>query len=365
MLVIGQLQYATTSRYNFPSSLQEMELPKRLTEISLSTMQTAKGKPFQPCETEFLEPLTKETHENEAFNLNCKALSTFLTPLTPIRDETPIIAIDVSGIKIGETETGILCAVRGAIVWDQNRHYRYLRLGPFPFHITEENKRGLLTKLGKYSGLTLNSQFYPLAESVGKMCSSMERWIQTSLSYTAEESIILWDGSLTTGIAGNPAGDVSHILKVARRRGNNVLAFSKATTIRFLRWRITDLVAGHKAPCLFEVSELPLSVSSNILLLGRIYVAKLASGSSAFRLDIDKSLVKEGDVVSVEKLMGNDLVYQGYPESLRLAHIYSTFTANDVIGVQSFLTHEYRLRIVTRHNMRKALFGPYGTGYED
>jgi hypothetical protein len=344
-----------------------MELPERLTEISLSTMHTAKGKPFQPYETGFLEPLAKETRENESLNLNCKALSTLLTPLTPIRDETPIIGIDVSGIKIGETEAGILCAVRGAIIWNQNRHYRYLRIGPFPFHITEENKKELLTQLSRHSGLGLSSgsNFFPMADSVSKLCSSMERWIQTSLSYTAEESIILWDGSLTTGVAGNPTGDVSNILKIARRRGNNVLAFSKATTIRFLGWRITDLVAGHKAPCLFEVSELPLSISSNMHLLARIYVAKLASGSHAFRLDIDRALVKEGDIISVEKLLGNDLVFQGYPESLRLAHIYSTFTANDVIGIQSFLTHEYRLRIVTRRNVRKALFGPYGTGYEE
>jgi hypothetical protein len=365
MLVIGQLHYATTSRYNFPKSLQETELPERLTKISLSTMRTAKGKPFQPYETEFLEPLIKETSENELLNLNCKALSTLLTPLTPIRDETPVIGIDVSGIKIGETEAGILCAVRGAVVWSQNRRYRYLRIGPFPFHITEENRKELLTRLTRQSGLSSALHFYPLADSVSRLCGSMERWIQTSISYTAEGSIILWDGSLTSGTPGNPTGDVSHILKVARRNGNNVLAFSKATTIRFLGWRITDLVAGRRAPCLFEVSELPLSVSSKMHLLGRIYVAKLALGSNAFRLDIDRSLVKESDITSVEKILGNDLTYQGYPESLRLAHIYSTFTANDVIGIQSFLRREYKLRIVTRRSVRKSLFGPYGTRYED
>ena len=364
-ILIEQLQYATTSRYNFPQTEHDTELQKRLLEASLRTMHAMKAKSFQPYEIEFFERLEQKPQTNISQDLDGKMLSTLLTPLTPIHDGTPIVGIDVSSIKIGETETGILCAVRGAIVWNLNRHYRYLRIGPFPFHITEENKRELFNHLDGGLFPEMNMRLTPLAETIGRLCNLVERWIQTSISYSATGSIILWDGSLTAGAPGSAFNEVSHILKTARRQSNSVLAFSKVTSIRFLGWRITDLVAGREAPCLFEVEDLPLSISKNMHSLGRIYVANLATGGSAFRLDIDKALSKEDMVRSVQRLLGNELMFQGYPESLRLAHIYSTFTANDVIGIQSFLTHEYELRIVPHSNMRKALFGPYGTGFED
>jgi len=64
----------------------------------------------------------------------------------------------------------------------------------------------------------------------------------------------------------------------------------------------------------------------------------------------------------VSKLFGSDLVEQGYPETLRLAHILSTFTANEVIGIQRFISKNYGLRIVSQPNLRRSLFGPFGTG---
>jgi hypothetical protein len=363
--VIEQAQYATTPRYNFPQTLQDTELPKRLLETSLRTMHTIKAKEFQPYEIELLEQLEQKPQTSTLPNLEGKTLSTLLTPLTPIYDGTPIVGIDVSGIKIGETEIGIICAIRGTIVWNLNQHYKYLRIGPFPFHITEENKRELFSNLDGGHFPEMDMRLTTLSETICRLCNLVERWIQTGISYSANETVILWDGSLTTGASGSTVNEVSHILKTARRQENSVLAFSKATTIRFLGWRITDLVAKHEPPCLFEVEDLPLSISKNTRLLGRIYVAKLAAGGSAFRLDIDRALLREDGVKAVQRLLGNELMFQGYPESLRLAHIYSTFTANDVIGIQNFLTHEYGLRIIPRNNIRKALFGPYGTGFED
>jgi len=47
-----------------------------------------------------------------------------------------------------------------------------------------------------------------------------------------------------------------------------------------------------------------------------------------------------------------------------LAHIFSTFTATEVIGIQRFIVHQYGLKIVTRPNVRRLLFGPFGKGAE-
>jgi len=63
----------------------------------------------------------------------------------------------------------------------------------------------------------------------------------------------------------------------------------------------------------------------------------------------------------MNRLIASDVVMQGYPETLRLAHIFSTFTANDVIATQRYLAYAYGLRIAPRFNIRKCLFGPFGT----
>jgi len=365
MLVIGQLQYATTSRYNFPQMLHGVEIPQRLIELSQKSMHTVKGRFLQPYWTESFESLAETAQESPPVSINSRALSTLITPLTPVRDGTPIIGIDTSTIKIGETEAGIIWAVRAAVVWGNNRGYRYLRLGPLPFHITEENKHAFFGGSVDHTFLNATSFSSVSAETQGRLCNLIERWIQASVSHSVSESIILWDGSLTAGTPGNPVSQISHILEAARKNRNAILAFSKTTTIRSLGWRITDFATRYEPPCLFEVADLPLSTSRRIHLLGRIYAANLSRGGRSFRLDIDRTLSREQGIEAVERLLGNELMFQGYPETLRLAHIYSTFTANDVIGIQSFLKREYGLKIINRRSIRKALFGPYGTRYED
>jgi hypothetical protein len=79
-------------------------------------------------------------------------------------------------------------------------------------------------------------------------------------------------------------------------------------------------------------------------------------------MDIDKENSTERRIEGVEKLLGNDILTQGYPETLRLAHILCTFTANEVIAMQHFIARKYGLRIINRPDMHKLLFGPYGRG---
>jgi len=78
-------------------------------------------------------------------------------------------------------------------------------------------------------------------------------------------------------------------------------------------------------------------------------------------LDADRQVPPEERIEAMNRLIASDVVAQGYPETLRLAHIFSTFTANDVIAVQRHLAFTHGLRIAPRFNLRKSLFGPFGT----
>jgi hypothetical protein len=280
-------------------------------------------------------------------------------PLEPATEERPVVAIDVSSIRIGETETGELCAIRAAIVWKEKNRYKYQRIGPFPFHITEQNKKEI-HKLFRNHYFEF-SETPNIVNASARMGNLLERWLQLGISCSTYNSIILWDGSMTAGTVDSPSDEMSRLLEIARNRLNTVLAFSKNTTLRFSGHKLTDYAEKAVPPCLLQISDFPSS-SGPVLLLGNIYVAKLTRGVCSFRLDIDKKVPQELGIEAVQSLLGSDLLVQSYPETLRLAHIYSTFTGTEVIGIQRFIAHQYGLRIVTRPNVRRMLFGPFGKG---
>ena len=354
--MIEQLQYAPTSRYNFPQPLEDLQLPRKFIELSIDSMKSMKGKSFQPYGMDFPSLLDRQ-EDDIPTPINSKAFTAQLTPLTPISDDTPIVAIDVSSIKIGETQTGILCALRGATVWKRKRTYRHLRLGPFPFHINEENKHEIIDFLNQNHFSTTRSS--SLIDIQTRLFNLMERWIQMLVCNSFSDSIILWDGSLTAGTSSSPSVVISHLLRNARQRSNSVLAFSKVSKLRFLGRKITGLVWKYRPPWLFEVHE---EIHSRLpCFLGSIYIARFKRNGFSFRLDIDRKIPSGERIRAAQKLLGNDLTFQSYPESLRLAHIYSTFTASEVIGIQRCIAHRFRLRVMAQYNVRRMLFGPYGT----
>jgi hypothetical protein len=285
-------------------------------------------------------------------------------PLEPQVDERPVVAIDVSSIRIGETETGLLCAIRGAIVWKEKNRYRYHRLGSFPFHITEQNKKEIY-KLFRHNHFEFqeDARIPSLVNMQTRIGNLLERWLQLEISCSACGTIILWDGSMTAGMIDSPVDEMSRLLETARNRHSIILAFSKSTNLRFSGHKLTDLAEKSEPPCLLQINGFPYP-SGPVLTLGDIYVAKLTPGVCSFRLDIDKKVPRERGIDAVQSLMGSDLLIQSYPETLRLAHIFSTFTATEVIGIQRFIAQQCGLKIVTRPNVRRLLFGPFGKGAE-
>jgi hypothetical protein len=275
--------------------------------------------------------------------------------------ETTIAAVDASNIKLGETSRGIIVAIRGTSVWKKGRKYSYLRLGPFIFHITEENLKEVYNNLLRAYSQEQNRQTSPgLAQTPMRMANILERWLQKFIAKSITNGIILFDGSLTAGTADTPTHQLKEILDASRSMGNTVLAFTKTTTLRLNGYIITDALAAQEPPCLIELEN--LKPKPPLTLLGEVYVAKLAKGNCAFRLDIDREVPAQQKIEAVEKLLGNDSIAYSYPETLRLAHILCTFTANEVLAMQHFIHKKYCLKMVNRPNMHRLLFGPFGKG---
>jgi hypothetical protein len=352
-LVIEQYTITTTPKYNFPQPT--LTLPQRFIELSLNSLRQVRSNAFQYSPT----TLNPDALTDCPTQLQLKRQPLLLTPSY---QETTIAAVDTSVIKIGETTTGTVIAVRGATVNRQNRNYRYTRLGPFIFHLTEDNKNAVYNNLERDCftsayGISHESA-PPLMQMPMRLASLLERWMQSQLARTASDAVLLFDGSLTSGTIDTPTSRLREILGTARRNHNAVLAFSKATSMRANGFLITDLLPEGEAPYLLET--LGLRFKPPTVPLGDVYVARLHKANLAFRLDIDCELSTEHRITSVEKLLGNDALQSSYPETLRLAHILCTFTANEVLAMQHFITRRHRIQIVNRPDMHRLLFGPFG-----
>jgi hypothetical protein len=333
-------------------------LPKRFAELSLQSL-------THDVEQSAIQ-LNQQLKQQDSPYTSMQVTRYRLPPISlkPRHTQTIVAAVDTSTIKIGETLTGLLVAVRSATVWKQNGNYHYNRLGPFVFHITEENKTEVYTALERTYFSAQYGQYhhaYPsLLQMPTRIASLLEKWLQLMLSRTISNGLVLFDGSLTAGTPDTPTALMKDVLSTARVHGNLALAFSKATTLRVNGHLITDLPQSYKPPYLLEMDGIRSKPPT--VLLGDVYVAKLTNGSYAFRLDIDREATIEQRIWAVEKLLTNDSITQSYPETLRLAHILCTFTANEVIAMQQFSTRKYGLKLVNRPDMHYVLFGPFGRG---
>jgi len=386
--LIQQPQYTqATPKYNFPPhTLEDTTLPQRFLELSLRSIKNIHNGEalYQPYETTTEDTLNPTEEITPTFQ-GQTTLKLRTIQLKPKPNPQPVIAIDVSSIKIGETNTGIILALRAATVWKQNgTGYRYLRFGPFPFHITEENKQEIYSLFNQYSRDAPeadSNHIWIMSETRGgtadffksrsppslinmqtRMTTLLERWLQTQIAAQTQNSLILLDGSLTAGIGDTPISIMAQLLYTASSHHNTILAITKATRLRLNGHTLTDLINKSKPPCLLQTDGQAASAYQHIHFMGNIYVAKLSPSPYAFRLDIDQKTPTTQAIQAVEHLIANDLVLDGYPETLRLAHIYSTFTANEVIGIQRFLAQTHGIKTIQRPNIRRLLFGPYGKG---
>ncbi len=287
-----------------------------------------------------------------------------LIHLSPVASNRPVAAVDTSTIKLGELSDGALCAVRGAIVLLENKSYRYVRYGPLVFSIgyntpaTSQDFANL--GLPPFSGEANVDSLLKRVRNV------LERWLQFNVSSSIADGFILLDGSLTAGTPDNPSKDLERILETGRRGGSTVIAVSKKTKLRINNHSLTELLENESEPCILDVDE---QVTEQfppypVRFLGRVFVGKLARSGFPFRIDVDREVPMPETVNGFRELAGTDIVDQGYPETLRMAHILATFTASDVLAMQAFAAARFGVQILPKLALRRSLFGPFGTAWE-
>jgi NurA-like 5'-3' nuclease len=88
-------------------------------------------------------------------------------------------------------------------------------------------------------------------------------------------------------------------------------------------------------PAYLDVDAIVKSLIRNAV--GTNLMVKFDSNSPVLRADVLASNIDE----ALGKLVGNDIVAGGYPETLRLAHYVSTFTSTEMTCLRSYVLNNY------------------------
>ena len=272
----------------------------------------------------------------------------------------PIAAVDTSSIRIGETEHGIVAAYRAVLVICKDKP-RIEKLGPYVLHLTEENKVAIYNHFRKLLGLeTVDEREVPrLSKLVDRIRNAIERVMQRIAASIIKNGIVLWDGSLTGGTVDTPMRVVRKNIEVAHSNGNSVVGVSKRTWLRTVSGkRLIDLLEDVYKPCYVDIHD---SIDSKYLsrYLGRVMVAKFSPYGFTFRVDVaPRPDLTPAEVL--ELLVSNCEMYNGYPEPLRQAHIESYLTADEILGLQSYVAQKYNLVMLKPFDVRKFILSPFG-----
>jgi hypothetical protein len=346
---------------SIPEGLGLPTIPESLVELSNRSMNALQGAKFNPRPVSLVEMGVDDADVDERLDIGA-SLSSGLkrNQLNPVREPIPIAACDASSVKIGETETGMIFAIRAVAVWRQASRILYNRWGPLLFHVpnSEDTRQFRDDEARAFGGLTLKT-----LKVLTRLRNHVERWVQEILSESIKDGILLIDGSLTAGTPDNPAARVNNILATARSNNSIVIGISKSTELTVGGKNILGFSNDEGVPHIVDITPLveeeypPYPVR----FLGRVYVAKLSSDGFLFRTDIDKEATEEDTQLALGRLAGTDVIFHGYPETLRIAHIFSTFTANEILAIQRFVASNHHITIQSRPSLRRSLFGPFGT----
>jgi hypothetical protein len=268
-----------------------------------------------------------------------------VTTIRPIRENTMVAAIDSSSVKLAETEEGSLYGVKCGIATAYGgRALMHFKIGPVLFYLSESTIQDseLEDRLARL--VLLDDDFAKRLIRV-----RAERAVQKELAGHFSDSIILVDGSLKVSIFEDRDRSMARIAEESVLRRNMVIGISKGTRLKALE-RAAAPLTKVPGPAYIEVDMIIKSLIRNTV--GSNLMVKLGKSIPALRADVigDRS-------ESLGRLLGNDPVAGGYPETLRLAHYISTFSGTEMTCLRSHVLNNYDVTELAADDIRRILLG--------
>jgi len=282
------------------------------------------------------------------------------TDLEPNPVPVPVSAVDASSALIGETNRGIISAVRVAI-WTQEpgKQAQLYRYGPCLAHFTDSNADFLFNMFQQsIFGLPRGRppQLYKMTD---RLRNFLERLGQRVAASTINEGIVLYDGSLRAATVDTPLKMLKDTIEGAQKRANSIVAIAKYSTLKTSGGdTILDALEGILRPCVKDVHDLVIH-KYQMQILGRVHVAKFTSDGFAFRTDVAPA-PRSDSTTALRTLIHNATFCNGYPEPLRQAHIHAYFTPDEILTLQNMAVKKYNMKVLRPFDVRRCILAPFG-----
>ncbi|MBO3769507.1 MAG: hypothetical protein QXS51_05305 [Thermoproteota archaeon] len=225
-----------------------------------------------------------------------------------------IIAIDVSTVKVGISSLGEVYAVRGATVIKKSNSLTVNRTRP-------------MIVLGEISDTQVS---FELEEQLKNINS-------------AKDSMILLDGSLSEITSVNKSFSLIDALK---RSSNIIISISKG--FLFPSIRLPE-----------EIEESPFVGSILNGRSGGDYLVRLSLGGPLLKIEVYPKIELDEVIKVLASLISLDGVEYGYPETLRIAHIYSKILPVEVLTLKCIMQKKFGIEVLREVDNRKMLLGGF------
>jgi hypothetical protein len=273
-----------------------------------------------------------------------------LTTIHPLKEETPIVGIDSSSIQVAETEEGVLYAAKSGIaIATQGQIQAHFKIGPILFYLSEDTLKHSeldhrITKLILFD-----------SESAKRLIRvRVERAIQLELSQHFAGAILLVDGSLRASVFEHTGYTLRKVVENCSIYKNTVAGISKSTRLRILD-KVSLPLTKIKAPGFIDVNLIIKSLVRSIN--GDSLLVKFGNGYTSPIWRVDIASADGNKDTSLGKILGNDSIARGYPETLQLAHHISTFTGTEVYCLKSHILNKYNVVELESEDIRRKLLG--------
>lgn len=290
----------------------------------------------------------------------------------------PVAAVDCGIIRLGETENGLIIALRASIVVDDISASKIHLFRTGPLYLHNAFKMQILYQMGKHLGkpdffveLDRSDPADPkptkvksgIAADTHKYGDRFRNWFERLVQKVAVASIdngtVLFDGALTLRTLDTPQQYVKDLAKLASEHGNALIAISKQSLLqvggRSIRFWLSDV---QNRTCYRYLGGVMLQEHAEERSLGNIYAARFSVLGPTLRMDV-KPISGQSDDEAIGQFYSSVQMRGGYPDILVRAHTHSYFTSPDVIQLQAQAGAKYSL-VPEGEVELTGIFGPFG-----
>lgn len=295
------------------------------------------------------------------------------------RNVPPVTAIDAGVVRLGNTEDGIIAAVRGAAVtYSPDGSVNLKTVRPGLVYVCKDNRLDLFHRMGDAFNrpnffVNLDDDGVPTElkielgphdhRTLDRLRNLVERKLQEYVISTAEPGVVLIDGALTLRTFDTPGPYMRRLGEMASNRDISLVAVAKKTGLAVRGVDITLLLEDGARPNRRKITRaVRQETGEGKRFLGDLFVARFSPGGDTYRVDVAPAEGRRSTYV-FDEMYGACRFRNGYPEPLLTAHIHSYMTPPVVAELQAHAVAEHGLVVKPDINLGP-IFAPFGGRYK-